>query len=38
MTTIRELKKDAKVRLSGSYFKLLFIYFLYTLLKVNFII
>lgn len=29
MTTIRELKKDAKVRLSGSYFKLLIIYFVY---------
>ncbi len=29
MTTIRELKKDAKVRLSGSYFKLLLIYCLY---------
>lgn len=32
MTTIRELKKDAKVRLSGSYFKLLFIYFLYMII------
>lgn len=29
MTTIRELKKDAKVRLSGNYFKILFIYLLY---------
>lgn len=29
MTTIRELKKDAKVRLTGSYFKLLLIYFIY---------
>ncbi len=31
MTTIRELKKDAKVRLSGNYFKLLFIFFVYTI-------
>lgn len=31
MTTIRELKKDAKVRLSGNYFKLLFIYFIYAI-------
>lgn len=29
MTSIRELKKDAKVRLSGNYFKLLLIYFIY---------
>ena len=29
MTTIRELKKDAKIRLSGNYFKLLFMYLLY---------
>lgn len=31
MTTIRELKKDAKVRLSGNYFKLLLIYFIYAI-------
>lgn len=31
MTTIRELKKDAKVRLTGNYFKLLIIYVLYGL-------
>lgn len=29
MTTIRELKKDAKVRLSGNYFKLVFMYLFY---------
>lgn len=32
MTTIRELKKDAKVRLSGSYFKLLIIYLIYAVI------
>lgn len=31
MTTIRELKKDAKVRLSGNYFKLIFIYAIYSI-------
>lgn len=29
MTSIRELKKDAKVRLSGNYLKLVLIYFIY---------
>lgn len=32
MTTIRELKKDAKVRLSGIYFKLIFMYLIYGLI------
>lgn len=32
MTTIRELKKDAKVRLSGSYLKLLIIYLIYAVI------
>lgn len=32
MTTIRELKKDAKIRLSGNYFKLLFMYLLYIII------
>lgn len=36
MTKIGELKKDAKVRLSGSYFKLLLIYFMYEVILFTF--
>ena len=32
MTTIRELKKDSKIRLSGNYIKLVFIYLVYSII------
>lgn len=38
MTTIKELKRDAKVRLSGSYFKLLFMYLLYDIIIYAFLL